>query len=85
MFALQLTFVSISNCKSTKFRVDESDYFERNGADIYTEAEISVSQAILGGTLRIQGIYEDQMVEVKFNTCKWSGAQPSIHYNFLFC
>lgn len=44
--------------------MEESDYFERDGADIYTEAVISVSQAILGGTLRIEGIYEDQMVEV---------------------
>lgn len=53
-----------ANCSVLLFRVDESDYFERNGADIYTEAEISVSQAILGGTLRIEGIYEDQIVEV---------------------
>lgn len=45
-------------------RVEESEYFERDGADIYTEAVISVSQAILGGSLRIEGIYEDQMVEV---------------------
>lgn len=46
-------------------RVEESDYFERDGADVYTEAEISVSQAILGGTLTIEGIYEDQIVEVR--------------------
>lgn len=42
----------------------ESDYFERDGSDIYTEAEISVSQALLGGSIRIEGIYDDQMVEV---------------------
>lgn len=44
--------------------MEESDYFERNGADIYTDAEISISQAILGGTLRIEGIYEDQTLDV---------------------
>lgn len=46
------------------FRVEKSDYFRRDGADIHTDANISVSQAILGGTIRIRGIYEDQTVQV---------------------
>ncbi|XP_018570469.1 protein tumorous imaginal discs, mitochondrial isoform X2 [Anoplophora glabripennis] len=46
------------------FRVEKSDYFKRDGADVYTEADISVSQAILGGTIRIQGLYEDHTIQV---------------------
>lgn len=46
------------------FRVEKSDYFKRDGADVHTEAEISVSQAVLGGTVRIQGLYEDHTLQV---------------------
>lgn len=46
------------------FKVDKSDYFKRDGADIHTEAEISVAQALLGGTIRIQGLYEDHTLQV---------------------
>ncbi|XP_050298079.1 protein tumorous imaginal discs, mitochondrial-like isoform X2 [Anthonomus grandis grandis] len=50
------------------FRVDKSDYFKRDGADVHTEADISVSQALLGGTIRIQGLYEDQILQIKPGT-----------------
>ncbi|XP_049826169.1 protein tumorous imaginal discs, mitochondrial-like isoform X2 [Aethina tumida] len=46
------------------FRVDKSDYFKRDGADVHTEADISVSQALLGGTIRIQGLYEDHTLQI---------------------
>ncbi|XP_023024518.2 protein tumorous imaginal discs, mitochondrial isoform X1 [Leptinotarsa decemlineata] len=46
------------------FRVDKSDYFKRDGADVHTEADISVAQALLGGTIRIQGLYEDHTLQV---------------------
>jgi DnaJ family protein A protein 3 len=46
------------------FRVEKSDYFRRDGADVHTDAEISLSQALLGGTIRVRGIYEDQTVQV---------------------
>ena len=46
------------------FRIDKSDYFKRDGADVHTEADISISQALLGGTIRIQGIYEDHTLQV---------------------
>lgn len=49
------------------FRVEKSSYFKRDGFDVHTEAEISVSQALLGGTIRIQGLYEDQTLQV--NSC----------------
>lgn len=50
------------------FRVEKSDYFKRDGADVHTEAEISVAQAVLGGTIRIQGLYEDHTLQVKPST-----------------
>lgn len=46
------------------FRVEKSNYFRRDGADVHTNAEISLSQAILGGTIRIQGVYEDQIIQI---------------------
>lgn len=50
------------------FRVQESRYFRRDGADVHTEANISISQALLGGVIRIQGVYEDQYINVEPGT-----------------
>ena len=36
-------------------RVEESGYFRREGIHVHTEADISLSQAILGGVIRVQG------------------------------
>lgn len=47
------------------FRVDKSDYFKRDGADVHTDAEISVAQSLLGGSIRIQGLYEDHVIQIK--------------------
>lgn len=58
------------------YRVEKSRYFKRDGADVHTEASISLSQAILGGTIRIQGVYEDQTIQV-------SVKQLSKHSRFL--
>lgn len=33
---------------------------------MHTDAEISLSQAVLGGTIRVQGVYEDQNIQVSF-------------------
>lgn len=46
------------------FRVEKSNYFKREGADVHTEANISLSQAILGGTIRVQGVYDDQVIQI---------------------
>nr|XP_023666456.1 dnaJ homolog subfamily A member 3, mitochondrial-like isoform X1 [Paramormyrops kingsleyae] len=40
------------------FRVQKSSVFRRDGADIHSDVMISVAQAILGGTIRAQGLYE---------------------------
>ncbi|XP_055628960.1 protein tumorous imaginal discs, mitochondrial isoform X2 [Toxorhynchites rutilus septentrionalis] len=46
------------------FNVEKSRYFRRDGADVHTEANISLSQALLGGTIRVQGVYEDQTIQI---------------------
>lgn len=46
------------------FKVEKSNYFRRDGADVHTEANVSLSQAILGGTIRIQGVYDDHVIQV---------------------
>lgn len=46
------------------FKVEKSDYFLRKGADVHTEAHISLAQAALGGTVRVQGIYEDINLQI---------------------
>ena len=40
-------------------RVAESDYFRREGQDVHTTAFISLSQALLGGVIRITGLHGD--------------------------
>ncbi|XP_011310004.1 protein tumorous imaginal discs, mitochondrial isoform X1 [Fopius arisanus] len=50
------------------FRVEKSRYFRRDGADVHTDAEISLSQAALGGAIRIQGVYEDHTIQIKSGT-----------------
>lgn len=50
--------------------VDSHEYFMREGADIHTEAPISITQAILGGTMDIKTLNGD--VEVKIP----KGCQP---------
>ncbi|XP_062874470.1 dnaJ heat shock protein family (Hsp40) member A3a [Trichomycterus rosablanca] len=41
-----------------KFKVQKSPVFRRDGADIHSDVHVSVAQAILGGTVRTQGLYE---------------------------
>lgn len=46
------------------FRVIESKYFRRDKFDIHTDATISLSQAVLGGEVKVQGLYDDIIVKV---------------------
>ncbi|XP_030763599.1 protein tumorous imaginal discs, mitochondrial-like isoform X2 [Sitophilus oryzae] len=50
------------------FRVDKSDYFKRDGPDVHTEADISIAQSLLGGSIKIQGLYEDHVIQIKPGT-----------------
>ncbi|XP_074603196.1 dnaJ homolog l(2)tid, mitochondrial-like isoform X2 [Brevipalpus obovatus] len=54
------------------FRVAKSDYFRREGADVHSDITISLSQAILGGSTRIQGIYEDITIKIPPGTSSHS-------------
>ena len=46
------------------FQVDKSRQFRREGADVHSDVHISLSQAVLGGTIKIPGIYEDILLNV---------------------
>lgn len=46
------------------FKVAKSDYFRRDGADVHTDAEVSLSQALLGGTIIVQGLFEDVTLRI---------------------
>ncbi|XP_072945341.1 protein tumorous imaginal discs, mitochondrial-like isoform X1 [Epargyreus clarus] len=46
------------------FKVEPSTYFKRDGPDVHTDCTISVAQAMLGGTVRIQGLYEDHTLQI---------------------
>ncbi|XP_065366908.1 protein tumorous imaginal discs, mitochondrial isoform X2 [Calliphora vicina] len=50
------------------FRVEPSKYFKREGADVHTDATISLSQAVLGGSIRVEGVYEDQWLNIEPGT-----------------
>ena len=52
--------------------VDEDDYFVRDGANVHTEAPISITQAILGGTVDVKTLNGE--VEVKVP----QGCQPDM-------
>ena len=44
-----------------KLNVEKDYYFRRDGNDIHTENDISVSQALLGGNLSIKGLYKSDL------------------------
>lgn len=54
------------------FRVEKSRYFRRDGSDVHTDAEISLAQAALGGTIRVQGVYEDHTIQIRPGTSSHS-------------
>ena len=49
-------------------RVEESDYFRREGYDVNTTASISISQALLGGIIRLTGLHEDINLRIPAGT-----------------
>ncbi|XP_067944803.1 protein tumorous imaginal discs, mitochondrial-like isoform X2 [Watersipora subatra] len=46
------------------FRVEKSNIFRREGADVHSDVSISISQAVLGGQLTTPGIYHDIQVKI---------------------
>lgn len=46
------------------FNVARSNKFTRQNDDIHVDVEITVAQAVLGGTVRVPGIYEDTSIQI---------------------
>ena len=67
-FQVRLSQDIIIICKSVMCRVEKSEYFTRKGADVYTEASISLAQSALGGSVRVQGISEDINIQIPAGT-----------------
>lgn len=44
--------------------MSRSNIFRREGADVHSDVTVTLSQAVLGGTVRIPGIYEDILIDV---------------------
>ena len=45
-------------------KVLKSDYFQKEGLNVHSDATISFSQALLGGSINIKGLYEDLVVHI---------------------
>ena len=54
-------------------RLERHKYFEREGDNLHTRANISITQATLGATIEVVGILEDEIVEVEIP----SACQPN--------
>ncbi|CDW57040.1 protein tumorous imaginal discs [Trichuris trichiura] len=54
------------------FKVSKSSTFRRDGADVHSDVTISLSQAVLGGTVRIKGVHEDVALQIPPGTASHS-------------
>lgn len=50
------------------FRVEPSDYFNVDGFDLHSDATISIAQAVFGGKIKIDGLYQDEELKIKAGT-----------------
>ena len=53
-----------------QIRVKPSRVFERSGANIYSVVEISLAQALLGGTIGVKGVHGDMNLKVHSSRSK---------------
>lgn len=51
-----------------KFTVEKSKKFRRQGSDIHSDVAVSLSQAVLGGIVRVNGLYDDYRLNVPSGT-----------------
>ncbi|KAJ8297929.1 hypothetical protein KUTeg_024460 [Tegillarca granosa] len=58
----------IEDGQTIRLSVAKSRIFRREGADIHSDATISLSQAVLGGSIRIPGIYDDILLNIPQST-----------------
>lgn len=66
----QTVRMQITNKKElyVTFKVTKSDLFRRDGADIHSDVEINVCQALLGGTVKVPGLYGEFALKIKPGT-----------------
>ena len=50
------------------FNVKPSNVFRRDKEDVHSDVFITISQAILGGTVKVKGIYEDHNLRIPSGT-----------------
>ncbi len=50
------------------FMVKPSSIFRRDKEDVHSDISISISQAVLGGTIKVKGIYEDHNLKIPAGT-----------------
>ncbi|KAK3740757.1 hypothetical protein RRG08_048999, partial [Elysia crispata] len=50
------------------FKVAKSRIFRREGADVHSDVAISMSQAVLGGSIKVPGIYDDILLSIPAGT-----------------
>ena len=67
-------------------QVEKNNHFRREGADIHSDVDISLSQAVLGGTIRVRGLYEDILYTVSWleHFCK-QAVIPQHIYDSWWC
>lgn len=63
------------------FQVTPSRIFRREGADVHSDVTITLSQAVLGGTKRVPGIYDDILLNVRFESL--SNVDLDVHFIIL--
>lgn len=47
------------------FRVEDSDYFTVDEYDLHSNVDISLSQALFGGRIKIDGMYGDEVIQIE--------------------
>ncbi len=52
-------------------QVTDSDMFERDGFDVHSDVDVSFTQAVLGGELKIAGLNGPVMLKVHVVVMRW--------------
>ena len=50
------------------FKIKPSEIFRRDKEDVHSDLAISISQAVLGGTVNVKGIYDDHVFRIPSGT-----------------
>lgn len=56
---LSITNPNTKQVAKYRLKVQGSEYFKREGNDIFTDKHLNISEAILGGTFQVRGLYQN--------------------------